>query len=148
MRKLLACCGALAAVLLLPVAAEATTTQTIHLTGAPIDVGPAGCVPGDLVISGNGVLHMTVNNAGDSWTTGTVEGSATVTDGSGVTLFSGHATAWFGSEDNAQNNVQHFTANADGRLSNGTALHIHQEGQFTVNAQGVPTATHVTTSCQ
>ncbi len=147
MRKLIAVCGALAAVLLLPIAAEATTTQTIHLTGVPIDVGPAGCVPGDLVISGNGVLHTTVDNAGDSWTTGTVEGSATVADGSGGTLFSGHAAAWFGIENNAQSNVQHFIANADGTLANGTSVHIHQEGQFTVNAQGVPTVSRVTVTC-
>jgi hypothetical protein len=147
MRKLMAVCGALAAVLLLPVAAEATTSTTIHLAGAPIDVGPAGCVGGDLLISGNGVLHMTVNNAGDSWVTGTVEGLATVTDAGGVTLFSGHAAAWFGSENNAQNNVQHFIANANGTLANGTPLHIHQEGQFTVNAQGVPTVTRVTVTC-
>ncbi len=147
MRKLMAVCGALAAIVLLPVAAEATTTQTIHLTGVPIDVGPAGCVPGDLFISGNGVLHITVNNAGDSWTTGTVEGAATVPDGRGGTLFSGHAAAWFGIEDNAQSNVQHFTANADGTLTNGTPVHIHQEGQFTINAQGIPTVSRVTVTC-
>jgi hypothetical protein len=144
MRKLVVMvCGALAAVLLTPIAAEATTVQTIHLTGVPIDVGPAGCVPGDLVISGNGVLHMTVNNAGDAWITGTVEGAATI---SGST-FSGHAVAWFGSENNAQNNVQHFIANASGTLADGTSLRIHQEGQFTVNAAGLPTVTRVTVTC-
>ncbi len=148
MHKLIAICGALAAIALLPIAAEATTTQTIHLTGVPIDVGPAGCVPGDLFISGNGVLHMTVNNAGDSWITGTVEGAATVPDGSGGTLFSGHAAAWFGSENNnGLSNVQHFIANADGTLTNGTPVHIHQEGQFTVNAQGVLTVSRVTVTC-
>lgn len=146
-RKLVAICGALAAIVLLPIAAEATTSQTIHMNGVPIDVGPAGCVPGDLIISGNGVLHMTVNNAGDSWITGTVEGPATVTGSTGATLFSGHAAAWFGSENNAQNNVQHFIANADGTLANGTPVHIHQEGQFTVNAQGIPTVTRVTVTC-
>ena len=140
-RRLIAILGAVGAVLLLPAAAEATTTQTIHVTGAPIDVGPAGCVPGDLVISGNGVLHVTVNNAGDSWMTGTVEGAATATG------FTGHAVAWFGVEDNAQNSVDHFIANASGTLSNGTPLSIHQEGQFTVNANGMPTVTRVTTTC-
>jgi hypothetical protein len=137
----LAILGAFGAVLLPAAAADATTTQTIHLNGLPIDVGPAGCVPGDLVISGNGVLHTTVNNAGDSWTTGTVEGAATATG------FTGHATAWFGVEDNAQNLVNHFIANAIGTLSDGTSLRIHQEGQFTVNANGLPTVTRVTTTC-
>ena len=64
--------SALAVLLLVPVAAQATTTQTMHLRGVPIDIGPAGCVPGDLIVTGNAVLHVTVNNAGDSWTTGTV----------------------------------------------------------------------------
>jgi len=123
--------------------AQATTTQTIHLTGIPIDVGPAGCMPGDLVITGNGVLHTTLNNAGDFWITGTVEGAATVTVGS----FSGHAAAWFGGEFNKQNTVNHFTANANGTLADGTAVRIHQEGQFTLNAQGVPVVTRVTTTC-
>jgi hypothetical protein len=143
MRKipiLLAILGASGAALL-PAAAGATTTQTIHLTGVPIDVGPAGCVPGDLVISGNGVLHMTVNNAGDFWETGTVEGAATAAG------FTGHATAWFGVENNAQNSVNHFIANAVGTLSDGTSLRIHQEGQFTVNANGIPTVSRVTTTC-
>jgi hypothetical protein len=141
MLGLIAILGAFGAVLLPAAAAEATTTQTIHLNGAPIDVGPAGCVPGDLVISGNGVLHMTINNAGDSWLTGTVEGAATATG------FTGHAAAWFGAEVNANNSVNHFTANAVGTLSDGTSLRIHQEGQFTVNANGIPTVTRVTTSC-
>lgn len=147
MRKLIAVVAALGAVALAPVVADATTTSTIHISGVPIDVGPAGCVPGDLVISGNGVLHLTVNNAGDSWLTGTIEGPAIVS-GAGATLFSGHAAAWFGIEDNAQNSVQHFIANADGTLSNGTALSIHQEGQFTVNANGLPVVTSVTVTCR
>lgn len=140
-KRLLTILGVVVAVLLLPVAAEATTTQTIHVNGVPIDVGPAGCVPGDLMINGNGVLHMTVNNAGDVWVTGTLEGAATATG------FSGHAAAWFGVEDNAQNSVNHFIANAVGTLSDGTPLTIHQEGQFTVNANGIPTVTRVTTTC-
>lgn len=147
MRKLIAVVAALGAVALAPVMADATTTSTTHISGVPIDVGSAGCVPGDLVISGNGVLHLTVNNAGDSWLTGTIEGPATVS-GAGATLFSGHAAAWFGIEDNAQNSVRHFIANADGTLSNGTALSIHQEGQFTVNANGLPVVTRVTVTCQ
>jgi len=96
---------------------------------------------GTLVISGNGVLHMTVNNAGDSWVTGTVEGSATAAG------FTGQAVAWFGVENNAQNVVNHFIANATGTLSDGSSLRIHQEGQFTVSANGIPTVTRVTTTC-
>jgi hypothetical protein len=144
MRKLLVIvCCALGAVLLTPIAAGATTSQTIHLNGFPIDVGPSGCFAGDLWISGNGVEHMTINNAGDFWITATLEGSATVPG----TTFSGHATAWFGVENNARNFVNHFTANAVGTLADGTSVRIHQQGQFTVNAQGVITVNHVTVTC-
>ena len=148
-RKLISVVGALAAVLLSATVASATTTNTIHLTGVPIDVGPAGCVPGELVIAGNGVLHETINNAGDFWVTGTIEGAATVSDpATGSVLFTGHATAWFGVEDNAFNSVQHFIANANGTLADGTALGIHQEGQFTLNAQGIPVVSRVTVTCR
>src|SRR5215469_4194333 len=91
-KRVLSVLAALAALLLAPVVAQATTSQTIHVNGAPIDVGPAGCVSGNLVITGNGVLHQTINNAGDSWVTGTIEGSVTTTDPSSG--FTGHAAAW------------------------------------------------------
>jgi hypothetical protein len=144
-KKLISVVGALAALMLVPVGAQATTTTTFHLNGGSIDVGPAGCVAGDLVITGNGVLHMTVNNAGDRWVTGTAEGKVTSTDPSSG--FTGHAAAWFGVADNNQSSVFHFTANAVGTLGNGTPLTIHQEGQFTTNAQGIPVVTRVTVTC-
>jgi hypothetical protein len=125
--------------------AQATTTQTIHLNGVPIDVGPAACVPGDLVIAGNGVFHQTVNDAGDSWITATIEGSVSSTDPSSG--YTGHAAAWFGVENNNQNFVTHFIANSVGTLRDGTPLTIHQEGQFTINAQGLPVVTRVTATC-
>ena len=145
MKKLISVVGALAALMLVPVVAQATTSTTIHLNGAPIDVGPAGCIAGDLVIMGNGVFHQTINNAGDVWITGTVEGAATSTDPSSG--YTGHAAAWFGVEQNNQNNVFHFTANSVGTLRDGTPLTIHQEGQFTVNALGIPVVTRVTVTC-
>lgn len=145
MKKFVAVVVALGTVVLAPVVAEATTTSTIHLNGVPIDVGPAGCVAGDLVIMGNGVLHQTINNAGDMWVTGTVEGPVSATDPSSG--FTGHAAAWFGVEQNNQNVVFHFIGNAVGTLGNGTPLTIHQEGQFAVNAQGMPVVTRITVTC-
>lgn len=145
MKKLISVVGALAALMLVPVVAQATTSTTIHLNGGAIDVGPAGCVAGDLVIMGNGVLHQTINNAGDLWVTGTVEGAVSATDPSSG--YTGHAAAWFGVEQNNLNAVFHFTANSVGTLGNGTPLTIHQEGQFTVNAQGTPVVTRVTVTC-
>jgi len=136
--------AAAAAAILPAAAAQATTTTTIHINGLPIDVGPAVCVPGDLVITGNGVLHTTVNNAGDSWTTGTLTGSAVTT---GTPAATGRATAWFGDEENNQNNVQHFIANAQLTLPDGSTVNIHQEGQFTLNANGIPVVTRTTATC-
>jgi hypothetical protein len=144
-KKVLLAVGVLAALLLVPSVAQATTSVTIHANDQPIDVGPAGCVPGDLVITGNGVLHQTINNAGDTWVTGTVEGSVNATDLSSG--FTGHATAWFGVEQNNQNFVTHFIADSVGTLGNGNPLRIHQEGQFTVNAQGLPVVNRVTVTC-
>jgi len=137
---------AAAVVALLPAAAaQATTSTTIHLNGASIDVGPAGCIPGDIVITGNGVLHTTVNNAGDSWTTGTATGSAVTTATPAAT---GRATAWFGDENNNMNDVEHFTANAQLTLPDGSTVRVHQEGQFTLNANGIPVVTRVTATCR
>src|SRR5690349_6419365 len=130
MKRFLAVAAALAGLFVMPMAAHVTTSSTIHLNGVPIDVGPAGCVAGDLVISGNGVLHITVNNAGDSWLTGTVEG-AVIDAAAGYT---GHGAAWFGVENNNRNFVAPFIADSVGTLADGTPLRIHQEGQFTVNA--------------
>ncbi len=146
MRRMLAL-GAAALLLLVSAgAAQATTTQTLHLkAGAVGDVGPTGCTSGDFIVTvGNAVQHLTVNNAGDSWFTETVTGSFVTTDGSG---YSGHVTAWFGQEMNAQNGVTHFTANAQGTLGDGTPLQVHQEGQFAVNAQGFPVVTRFTFTC-
>jgi hypothetical protein len=145
MKRVFAVAGALAAVAMAPTIAQATTTQTVHLNGVPIAVGPAACIPGNLVISGNGVLHTTVNNAGDSWTTGTIEGSVSSTDP--ASGYSGHAMAWFGVEDNNRNFVNHFIANSVGTLGDGTPLTIHEEGQFTINAQGLPVVTRATATC-
>lgn len=146
MKKLISVVGALGALMLVPVVAQATTSTTIHMNGVPIDIGPAGCVAGDLVIVGNNVFHQTINNAGDVWVTGTVEGAVSATDPSSG--YTGHAAAWFGVEQNNLNNVFHFTANSVGTLGDGTPLNIHQEGQFTVNAQGMPVVTRVTVTCR
>lgn len=142
---LLAILGASVAVpaTLLATTAQATTAVTIHADNVPIDIGPVGCIPGDLVITGNAVQHTTTNNAGDVWLTETVTGQVVDTTAG----FVGHGMAWFGLEENAQNSVTHFTANVEGTLPDGTSLRIHQEGQFTLNAQGVPVVTRVTTTC-
>ncbi len=145
MRKVGSVAGVLAALVLLPGVAHATTSETLHINGVPIDVGPAACVPGDLIISGIGVEHQTVDNAGDLWITGTLTGSASVSDPSSG--FSGHATAWFGLELNNRNATSSFTADAVGTLADGSSLVINEQGTFTLNAQGVPVVNNVKVNC-
>jgi hypothetical protein len=128
---------------LAPLAAEATTTQTVHLDGVPIDIGATPCFPGDLWVTGNAVMHQTINNAGDVWVTATIEGSAV----DAVAGFTGHATVWFGFGQNNKSGVNHFTANVIGTLTDGTRVRIHGEGQMTVNAQGNLVVNRTTFTC-
>jgi hypothetical protein len=123
-------------------------TQTCTMHGPQsLELGP-GCGQADAYINGNGVFHMTVNKAGDSWVTGTVEGQFIVVDGSGNTVGTGHAQSWFGSEDNNQNGVQHFTSNGYANMLDGTRIGFHAEGQFAMNANGVVTVNRTTFDCR
>src|SRR5438445_13011388 len=88
--------------------AAATITETMHFTQNPQpDIIPVSCSPAGNAISinsiGNGVLHLTVNNAGDFWVNGTFEGNGTVPTGNsldGVTFttagpaYSGPSDQW------------------------------------------------------
>ena len=144
-------------------AAAATITQTMHFTQNPQpDIIPVSCSPAGNAISinstGNGVLHLTVNNAGDFWVTGTFEGNGTVTTGNsldGVTftpagpVYSGHSVEWFGVEENNKNLVNHATFNFNGNDTvTGAPIGIHAAFQITFNANGVITASHFTFSCR
>ncbi|HEX8917673.1 MAG TPA: hypothetical protein VF898_04175, partial [Chloroflexota bacterium] len=120
-----------------------TYTCTIHMSQA-IDMGP-GCGTADLVIDASGVFHETINQNG-SWFTGTLQGPATGYDGGGNVMLTGHAQSWFGDENNLQNEVQHFTTNISGKLMDGTPVGAHLNGQFTVNANGQLTASHLNVS--
>jgi hypothetical protein len=71
-----------------------------------VDFVPCRDYQATITITYNGVLHFTVNKAGDFWATGTMNGSATVVplDPSNPS-FTGHFTMWFGESDNKQNGV-------------------------------------------
>lgn len=71
--------------------------------------------------------------------------SLTVTDAAAG--YSGHATAWFGVENNHSNFVSPFIAESLGMLSDGTPLSIHQEGNFVINAQGQIVVNNVKVTC-
>jgi hypothetical protein len=116
---------------------------TRHLGPGAHRVWPVGCVAGDLTITGNGVEHQTVNNAGHFWMTATLTGTAT----DAAARFTGRATAWFGVEGNKSNFTSSFIAEAIGTLTNGTALDINENGTFTVNAQGNIIVNRSTATC-
>jgi hypothetical protein len=141
----------------------ATITSTQHFTTNPKpDIIPVSCSPAGNAIAidstGNGVLHFTVNNAGDFWATGTFEGNGTVTTGistDGVTLtptgpvYRGHTVEWFGVEDNNKNGVNHATFNFNGTDTvTGASIGIHAAFQITTNANGVVTVSNFTFSCR
>jgi hypothetical protein len=134
-----------AATLLLPAAAaQATTSTTTHSTDQTFNTGAAVCLPGDLIITGNAVLHQTVNNAGHSVINGTITGAAVTT---GTPAATGHATALFGDKTNNQNFAGHFMVNAQLTLPDGSAVSIQQQGLFIKNANGTIVVTISTTTC-
>jgi hypothetical protein len=140
----------LAAVLALafaPGAEAATQQQMIRIpAGAQIDVGAAfPCAPGDIVITvNNGHDHFFTNPNGDFWENATIEGTASLVDPVTGTVLEtgGHAEAWFGIESNNGAQVNHFNDKA--QFPSGR---IQQNGQFTVNANGIPVVSRVTASC-
>jgi hypothetical protein len=126
-----------------------SVTQTGH--GVTIPLGPSGCsqAPGDLMITGNGVIHDNSNSTGD-WFTETIEGTATITDPvTGATQWSGRATAWEGSASNNNGNVGvlHFTGDGHGTLADGTSLSFHVQAQLTFT-HGVTTVSNMTETCR
>lgn len=139
--------GALALGLGASPAFATTQQQMIRIpAGAAIDIGPAApCAPGDIVITaGNGHDHFFTNPNGDFWENATIEGTASLVDpATGVTLEQGgHGEAWFGIESNNGAMVFHFKDSV--QLPSGR---IQQNGQFVLNANGVPVVTRVTASC-
>jgi len=160
-------CVVLGLIAVVPSAAwAASQTQTVHFKsisdswGTPSVPPPptnTSTCPGPLLydytlanFTGNGVMHGTVNGAGDSWFTSTFTGTGTVAfypasvltfDSNGnVTGFignpqpdlvaTGHLTNWFGFEANKQNQVAHGTINFQGTDGSGNPITFHNNAQF------------------
>src|SRR5947199_2510713 len=88
-----------------------TFTQTFkNQTDQFVDFVPCRDYQATITITYNGVLHFTVNKAGDFWATGTMTGTATVVSiDPRKPSFTGHFTMWFGASNNKQNGVDHST---------------------------------------
>lgn len=130
-------------------------TETDHFSELSILGSPLNC-PGyfsgwvAIDVVGNGVQHITVNNAQDFWFTTTFAGTATVTpvlvtitpnpppqpptitvmpDPSRPVL-TGNLTTWFGFEGNKNNFVVHDTGNAQLTAPDGTTYDVHFNDQI------------------
>jgi hypothetical protein len=131
-------------------------SQTVHYSDLDTWFPPPG--PGDncpayleddfghVVATGNGVEHVTINKAGDFWSTVTFTGDATITlyapDNVDVTfdqdgnvaatpigppdaVVTGHLTQWFGASDNKQSGEFGQTTTVQGVDQDGNAITIH-----------------------
>jgi hypothetical protein len=121
-------------------------TQTFTVKNAQFDMGPAldpcsGMSGQVLGTSVNGVLHQTINGAGDFWLTGTLTGASIfVPDSASMPTYVGHGETWFGVSDNNQNGVEHFTFHFQGTAPDGTTMDFHEIGHISTSASsnGLP----------
>jgi hypothetical protein len=126
-----------------------TFTQNFHdATDTFVDVIPCTSNPATITITYNGVLHFTVNKAGDFWATGTMTGTfvAVPLDPS-LPTFTGHFTTWFGEADNKQNGVDHETFTVHGTGSDGSSIKFHETAHVSTNANGDVVVSFDKTSC-
>lgn len=120
-------------------------TQTFHIKNATVDFGPSAnpCsgATGDLMGTDiNGIMHETVNKAGDDWGTSTLTGQFLFTpDDPTQPTYTGHGTQWGGGSDNNQNSVGHFTFSLHMTGSDGSSITFHETGHMSTNANGDPT---------
>jgi hypothetical protein len=142
MKRLIACCAALGALLLMALPAQAngagaqTFTQTFHNATQTMDiVNPCTGVAGTVSITYNGVAHVTLLTsgvgAGTGWATFTATGDFTLVQVDGVT-FTGHFTAWDGQSFNLKNFAATAILVIHGTGSDGSSLRFHDVMHITV----------------
>lgn len=144
----LRCVGVVSAVLGLVILTASTTladgngaitiTQTFHnaVTTMP-SANPCSGVPGNVMLTYNGVIHYTIDKAGDFWTTGNQTGDFSfIPSVASQPSYTGHFHNWFGESDNRQNNVNHFTFQVQGVGSDGSVLSFHETEHVSTDANG------------
>ena len=115
-----------------------TFTQTFkNQTDQFVDFVPCRDYQATITITYNGVLHFTVNKAGDFWATGTMTGTVTAVplDPSNPS-FTGRFTTWFGESDNKQNFVDHSTFTLHLTGSDGSTIKAHETVHLSSSASG------------
>ena len=116
-----------------------TFTQTFkNQTDQFVDFVPCRDYQATITITYNGVLHFTVNKAGDFWATGTMTGTVTAVplDASNPS-FTGRFTTWFGESDNNQNFVDHSTFRLRLTGSDGSTITAHETVHLSSSASGL-----------
>lgn len=119
-------------------------TMTVTFKNAVIPLGASlnpcsGATGAMTAISVNGVIHETVNKAGDVWDTGALTGVFQfVPDAASQPTYTGHGTAWFGDSINNQNFVNHFTFHFNATGTDGSTIAMQETGHISSNANGVP----------
>ena len=119
-----------------------TTTETIHehevvFFSFPV-VNPCSHEPGTITaVATNSVFHVTEQADGNSWVTGTGEGTATFTpEQPGGVRASGHFTTWFGAAANNKNNVEHSTNTIHLLGTDGSRITLHLREHVSTNGNG------------
>jgi hypothetical protein len=134
---------ALAGVLLVPTAASATETETIHLddTLSSLAVNPCSGVRGTQTIDFSSVLHFTAVDNDAFHVTGTLTGTFTfVPEDPSQPTYTGHFTSWFNLIVNSSNSTTTQTLNVVLKGSDGSQLKEHALFRFTRTADGTVTA--------
>jgi hypothetical protein len=82
-------------------------------------------------------VHVTSQEDGNSWATGTANGEATFTPTQpGGVSFSGHFTLWFGDSFNNKNEVEHETSTFALKGTDRSTVHVHVLSHLSTNANG------------
>ena len=118
--------------------AQTTTQHFKNATDTFVDFVPCRDFKATITTTYNGVLHFTVNKAGDFWATGTMTGTATAVplDPSNPS-FTGKFTTWFGEADNKQNGVDHSTFTVHLTGSDGSTIKFHDTAHVSSSASGM-----------
>jgi hypothetical protein len=110
--------------------------------GTQIDLGPATCAPGELILTVKSGHDNIVVNGNGYHENATIQGDVQTVDYYGNVLASGHGEAWFTVNETNGAFVDTDVVNAQ---VGGTKIHL--AGTFVVNANGSVTVDNQTASC-
>jgi hypothetical protein len=114
----------------------------------PMATNPCTGVPGTLMLTFSGFVHITINKAQDGWDTGNMHGDFSfVPSDQAQPSYAGHFASWFGDSFNRNNSVSHFTLNVHGTGTDGSTLALHEAGHFSTNADGTVTVVFDKATC-